>query len=62
MTEPLTTSDQDTLRDALVIIVKNWLTNELPPPYLGITKADASIVFYLAAQKFQEELLLEPLS
>lgn len=61
MTEPLTTVDQDLIRDALVVVVRNWLANQLPPPYLEITKADAVVVFYLAAQKFQEELLQEVL-
>lgn len=57
----LTPVEQEAIRDLLIPVVKNWLANELPAPYTAISKADAVVVFYLAAQKFQEDLLQEPL-
>lgn len=59
---PLTTQEQDTIKDALVLHLRDWLSNSLPAPFTGISKGDAIIVTSLAAQKLESDIRAELLT
>lgn len=58
---PLTTQEQDEVRQILCDHLRQWLANSLPSPYTQLSKADAIIVVALAAQKFESEITQESL-